>query len=148
MIENFKPGDEKEVSDLVIRVYEQFIAPDFSEKGRKTFLDYATPDVILERFKAGNIILCRKEEGRIVGMIEVRENSHISLFFIDPDYHNRGIGRQLLDEVISRLRGKTDFLTVHSSIYAEKIYEKFGFFRIGELEETDGILHIPMKLNL
>ena len=39
-------------------------------------------------------------------------------------------------------------LIVHSSPYAEMIYQKMGFLKTGEVTKDNGIIYIPMELSL
>lgn len=143
MICNFKPGEETQISEMINRVFDEFIGPEYSEKGRENFRTFADPQSILER---NNLLLTYKIEDNIVGMIEVKNFNHICLFFVDPQYQNRGIGRQFMDKVKMLVKDKTDYITVNSSIYAENIYKSLGCKRVGELQEKDGIKFIPMKI--
>lgn len=86
--------------------------------------------------------------GRIIGMIEVRDNNHICLFFVDKKYHNKGIGRELFNEMLLKIKGKTEYLEVNASPFSEEIYSKLGFKSIGNITEINGILFIPMKMEL
>ena len=144
MIEEFKPGDEIRMSELIGRAFEIFIAPDYSEEGIRTFRSYTGAETILERYRSGDLILLYKEEGRITGVFEVREGNHICLFFVDPDRHGKGTGRALLNELLRRIGGRFDHITVNASPYAEKIYLRLGFSRSADKEVTNGIVHIPM----
>ncbi len=145
MIEDFKPGDEAVLSLMIRRAFEIYIAPDYSDEGLRTFREFTEPDAILRRFQNGDVILCYREEGRIVGVLDVREGNHICQFFVEPDCHGKGIGRTLMSELVRRLEGQFDSITVNASLYAVKIYEKLRFRATGGKEEKDGIVYIPMK---
>jgi predicted GNAT family N-acyltransferase len=81
-------------------------------------------------------------------MIEVRANNHICLFFVDKKYHNKGIGKLLFNEILKKLKEKTNFIEVNASSFSEKIYLRLGFIKTGELTEKNGIKFIPMKMKL
>lgn len=70
------------------------------------------------------------------------------MFFVDDNYHNRGIGRKILsiyeEEILKEEKNEFE-ITVNSSLYAAGIYEKFGFKKTGDPDEKDGIISIPMK---
>lgn len=70
------------------------------------------------------------------------QKSHIALFFVDGAYHHQGIGRALWEAVLEENEAK--IITVHSSLYAEKIYKKLGFVQTGDVQNEDGIQYIPM----
>jgi GNAT superfamily N-acetyltransferase len=69
-------------------------------------------------------------QGKIVGMIDIKENCHICLFFVDSSYQRRGVGRVLLDHALAhclRNTSKVTVIDVHSSLFAVPIYKKLGF---------------------
>ena len=148
MIKPFSLGQEKEVNNLIRSVFKEFVGFEYSEEGNKVFNDFIKPENILERHKNGNIILTYEKNDRIIGMIEVRDNNHICLFFVDKKYHNKGIGRELFNEVLLKIEGKTEYFEVNASPFSEEIYSKLGFKSIGEKKEINGILFIPMKMVL
>ena len=144
MINCFSVGEETEISSLVLKVFDEFIGFEYSETGRNNFRNFASSESILKRHIDGNILLTYKIDKKIVGFIEVRENKHICLFFVDPSFHHKGIGRILMKEIISQLTGKTASISVNSSKYAEPVYKKLGFETIDKIQEKDGIIFIPM----
>lgn len=99
----------------------------------------------MNRHISGNTIKTYKLNNKIVGMMEVKENNHICLFFVDPDHHKQGIGKKLIDEIVKSLKEKSDFITVNSSTFAENIYRGYGFNRTDKIQEKDGIIFVPMK---
>ncbi|MDO4466617.1 MAG: GNAT family N-acetyltransferase [Bacillota bacterium] len=79
-----------------------------------------------------------------VGIIATRnQGRHIALFFVKSEYQGKGIGRMLMEKVWEE--NTYPILTVHSSIYAQKIYEKLGFKITGNLQNESGIHFIPME---
>ena len=83
----------------------------------------------------------------LIGIIGVhRERQHISLFFVLPHYHRRGIGTLLFDYMMSNCN--FTYITVNSSTYAETFYTSLGFKKVGEKEINKGIVSIPMERNI
>ncbi|WP_319477102.1 GNAT family N-acetyltransferase [Marispirochaeta aestuarii] len=148
MIEPFSLGKEKEVHNLLSSVFNEFVGFEYTEEGNKVFNDLIKPENILERHKSGNIILTYEKNGRIIGIIEVRDNNHICLFFVDKRYHNKGIGRELFNEMLLKIEGKTEYLEINASPFSEEIYSRLGFKSIDNKKEINGILFIPMKMKL
>lgn len=64
------------------------------------------------------------------------------LFFIKPDYHRKGIGRELFD--YAYVNQMVEAITVNSSSYAVKFYESLGFTKVAEEQKTDGLKYTPM----
>ncbi len=148
MIKEFKPGQEKSIQLLIKSVFDEFVGYVYSDEGNKVFNDFINSEQILSRHNKGNIILTYEENGEIVGIIEVRDNDHICLFFVNKKYHSRGIGKRLFHSVLEKIKNKTDFVEVNASPFSEKIYSKLGFKKISELIEKNGIEFIPMRMEL
>ena len=86
-------------------------------------------------------------DGQLVGMIDVKDNSHISLSFVDSAYRGRGIGRALLERSIAMCRSRDPgvrTLDVSSSLWAVPVCETLGFCRRSPVREVDGIRFVEM----
>ena len=68
------------------------------------------------------------------------------MFFVDGKYHRKGIGKKLWEVVLSNT--SANLITVHSSLYAAKIYKKLGFYETDSVKEEGGIQYIPMEYNV
>ena len=145
-------GEEKQISNLVNSVFKEFVAPDFSDAGIKTFLDYILPDSIIQRSSAGNhFIITSKKGKKIIGVIEIKDYEHICLLFVDKNFQEQGIAKRLYEMAVESCRKmKPDLqeFTVNSSKYAIPVYEKLGFRQIEGEQMKDGIIFIPMKADL
>jgi ribosomal protein S18 acetylase RimI-like enzyme len=144
-------GEEAEVSDMIACVFNEFVAPEYPPKGIEEFSDYIQPQVLRERADQGHFILLAKHEGKIVGMIEMRGGDHVSLWFVDKRFQGRGIGRQLWTQALAWSRRHwpgVKEITVNSSSYAVKIYERLGFEPRGPQEIANWISFYPMVLRL
>jgi GNAT superfamily N-acetyltransferase len=82
-------------------------------------------------------------DGRIVGGIVIVERGdgcfHLDKIFIDPDYHNRGIGTQamrFIEATYSAAKWTLD--TPVYSVRNHHFYEKLGYVKVDEFEEADG----------
>jgi ribosomal protein S18 acetylase RimI-like enzyme len=144
------PEDVPQVSDLIVRVFDEFIAPEYVVEGVREFLKYVTPEALLKRSQADHFALVATESDQIVGMIEIRHNDHISLLFVDKAFQGRGIARELWQRALGICRSNQPELkqvTVNSSPYAVPIYEKLGFQPQGEQRVTNGIAYVPMVID-
>lgn len=87
---------------------------------------------------------------KLVGMITLRDASHISLLFVDEKYHRQGIGRALVryvnDFLVSGSRALR--MTVNASPYGVEFYHKLGFRDVRPQEQKDGIIYTPMEFLL
>lgn len=147
-----KAGEETEVSRMVETVFSKFVAPDFNKMGINEFMRYIQPAYILNRalFRS-SFFITAKYNGKIVGLIEMKNNDHISLLFVDENHHNKGIAKSLFKQalLISLARDKNiTEITVNASPYAVKIYKQMGFKAEGVEKEVNGVIFCPMKFVL
>jgi len=144
-------GEENEVCGLVADCFNEFVAPDYVQQGRDEFFKYLNPDSLARHLANEHFILVASCGSTIAGMIEVRQNFHISLLFVKRAYQKRGIARELVKTAIDECRqAKPDvaFIEVNSSPYAVPIYEKLGFIRNNEEQTMNGMRFTPMVLRL
>ena len=148
---NFRLMTEDEIEEvciLIMRVFNEFVAPEYSELGNKNFADYVNPDQYRKRFVEDNFTFVAVESDRIIGMVEFRANSHLSLMFVDKEWQGKGISRKLFELGLNKcLKNETGIkkISVHSSLYAIPMYEAMGFQKTGEEILEDGIRYIPME---
>jgi len=102
-------------------------------------------DSIEEMLKDIDKYVCHKIgcDGRIVGGIIVVDlgegHFHLDRLYIDPDYHNQGIGSQAIG-FIEQAYAATSW-TLDTPTYAvrnQHFYEKFGYIK-GDERQADGI---------
>lgn len=148
MIKEFSIGKEKEITSLIKSIFDEFVGFEYSDEGTMVFNDFIKPEQIVDRYNKGDILLTYEEDDKTIGIIEVRNNNHICLFFVDKKYHNKGVGKKLFHAILEKVKGKTGFIEVNASPFSEKIYAKLGFIKLSELKETNGIKYIPMKIDL
>jgi len=139
------------VCELIKDNFNEFVAPGYEKLGVNEFLKYITPEATLNRLSKNHFILVALDGNLVIGVIEVRNLNHISLFFVRKGYQNRGVGRRLNELAIGKCRElKQDsiFIDVHSSPYAVPIYQKFGFVKQSEEQVVNGIRYIPMVIKI
>ena len=145
-------GEENEISDFVWRVFEEYEAKDYSPQGIAEFKSFIEPEFLAKRYaQIGFFLLCCKEDEKLAGVLAIRDFSHISLLFVARDFQRRGIAHRLLELAIEHCRsldGNLDAITVNSSRYAIKVYEKLRFEKTGPELEKNGIRHTPMRLKI
>ncbi len=124
---------------LVERVFMEFEAPEYEPKGVETFLAF-----IRDPEKNNQLTFHGAFDGdTVIGVIAICDKSHISLFFVDAVWQNRGVGRALF--AAARKALGADAITVNSSPYAVEIYRKLGFLPLGPEQIIDGIRFTPMR---
>jgi GNAT superfamily N-acetyltransferase len=142
-------GEEQAVLDLVMRVFDEFVRPDFSAGGVKEFSASAHA-FVLER-PAGHSIVVAERDGELVGMLDLRDGSHIALFFVESAHQGRGVGAALLDEAIGRSLAHgadTAAITVNSAPSAVRAYRSLGFDATAPERDVNGIRFVAMRRGL
>ena len=75
-------------------------------------------DAIRERIAQAHFGMVAIAVDTLAGMIEIRENNHVALLFVEKAYHRRGVARQLLTDALAVARAEqpeADRVTVNSS---------------------------------
>ena len=146
-----EPDEVACVSALILAAFDEFIEPEYTPQGVEAFRKYVQPDVLAGRTAQDHFVLVAARGGELVGMIEMRQNNHVALLFVDKRTHGHGIARELLDHALAAARSKTPELervTVNSSRYGVPAYEKLGFRQTGPERAVNGIVFIPMAKRL
>lgn len=136
---------------LAWKTFLRFEADVYSPEGVKNFENFITDSTLYRMFVMGAYqMFVAVEHGRLVGMITLRDTTHISLLFVDEAYHRQGIGRGLIGYLADYLRTEVgaERVTVNSSPYGVGFYHKMGFRDIRPEETKDGIIYTPMEFIL
>lgn len=142
------PSEWNESMSLCWKTFLEFEADEYSPEGVKNFFDFITSTQIEEMYLNGNYKAVAAFEGKkIVGFLGFRNINHISLLFVDKEYHHKGIATMLIEFLVDYLAGigKTS-TTVYSSPYAVGFYHKLGFVDTDNEKTEDGIRYTPMIL--
>ncbi len=132
---------------LILEVFMEFEAPEYSDEGIKTFTVYVTSDETRQILLNGtNIFFGCYHKKQLIGVVAFRNDSHISLLFVDKNYHRKGIATRLMKKAvkITKKKGVSE-ITLNSSPYAVPFYHRFGFVDTDTQLLTDGIKYTPMK---
>jgi len=141
------PGEEPSVCELVSQVFHEFVAPGYRQEGIEEFFRFADPDAMKERMQSGGFVLVAYQTDVLAGMLEFFPPDRIAILFVVIQH--QGIAKELLTHAIRKARSINPDLskvTVYSSPYAEPIYLKLGFNKIGNVRTEYGITYIPMEL--
>lgn len=151
MIRKMEKEELIDVLELIKTVFMEFEAPDYSQEGIQTFMNFIEMKSIQKMLDDGILKcwVCIKDR-RIVGVVASKNLSHICMLFVDKAYHKKGIGKQLFDEFVKDVKISSDkaMLTVNSSPYAVGFYHKMGFKDTDNELEKDGIRFVPMELSI
>ncbi len=147
-LEYVNPADAEPVGAFIISVFNDSVAPYFPEEGREAFRNYV--DGLADRLADNSFCIVARHKGALAGAIEIREDHHIALFFVDASLQRRGIGRQLVEQAVRDVRdrfGATQ-MTVNSSPNSVTAYKSLGFTVQAEQLYQNGIIFVPMKADI
>lgn len=150
-VQRLPRSDLKNALDLVWFVFQEFEAPDYADQGITEFRNFINLDSIYNRIDNNEIKFwgCYDNEA-LVGVIALLDKKHISLLFVQKEYHRQGIARQLFKAVENQCKSNDNIkeITVNSSPYAASAYRRLGFADIGDEKCVNGIRFIPMKYQI
>jgi len=136
------------VLQLVWDVFEEFEAHQYSTEGVREFQNYIEYSSIKRMLDNSEMMMwgCF-HNGKIIGMIAAKPPNHITLLFVDKQYHRQGIARALYQKIIDYYSRTDDCseISVNSSLYAVEAYKKLGFVATDTEQEKIGIRFVPMK---
>lgn len=139
---NIRQLDKQEFGDAIelsLKVFMECGTNDFDHNGLNAFKDFIYNESLMNELT----IFGAFDDNELIGIIGTKNNrQHISLFFINPKYHRKGIGSILFDYAYSN--HKVTPITVNSSSFAVRFYENLGFTKTAEEQETNGLRYTPM----
>lgn len=148
----FADNDEwEEAMGLAWRTFLEFEGNDYPPEGIRSFEDFITDSGLKRMFLMGVYqMMVAFVDNKMVGIISLRNNTHISLLFVDRNYHKRGIGKALIRALAAYVKAEMgqNKLTVNASPYGVGFYHRLGFQDIGPEKQQDGIIFTPMVLNI
>ena len=126
--------------ELAWKVFCEFEAPDYTSEGTEEFKKCLTDEAYL----AGLRYYGAFDGESLGGLLAIREQKrHICFFFVDGEYHRRGIGTKLFKRMREDFPGQT--ITVNSSPYGLPFYKALGFTATGSEQTVNGIRFTPME---
>lgn len=135
---------------LIWTVFQEFVAPDYSQEGRDYFYNKYMDGGFRSKLAAGKESMYGAYVGdKLAGVLSYSERNTVSCVFVDGNYHRMGIGKKLFETILQKLRkqGVTE-VKLNASPYALPFYRHIGFEETGAQASYNGILYTPMKLLL
>jgi GNAT superfamily N-acetyltransferase len=148
--------DSKAVSRLILTLFDEFVAPGYSKKASKTFRRQTRRQSRCAELGEGESRLVAETlvdgvRDELIGVIGVRDVSHVHWLWVRKDWHRNGVASILMANVIAEIREqRADVMkiTLNSSPYAIPFYLRLGFQICGDEVDKKGIICTPMKLDL
>nr|ADQ54418.1 GNAT family acetyltransferase [uncultured marine crenarchaeote E37-7F] len=128
-IRKFKQEDARKVSYLIRKTLREVNSKDYPQNQIKFMCENHSSKRIVE--KASNRLMYVAVEGeRILGTVGLKD-TFITTLFVNPKFHNRGIGTELMNHVESTARKKGYIcVSVPSSVTAYDFYRKRGYKKV------------------
>ena len=127
---------------LVWRVFLEFEAPNYTDEGIEEF----KRSIFNKEWVSKKRFYGYYDNNKLVGVIATNDINHISLLFVDGEFHKKGIGRKLYEYILQF--NNTDSFSVNSSIYGHEFYKKLGFIDLDNEQCVHGIRFFPMRIDL
>lgn len=136
---------------LIWKTFLRFEAGDYPEEGIHSFLEFISDERLKKLYTIGEYpVYAAFLDGKMVGVISLRSQNHISLLFVEGAHHRKGIGRALINVARDHVRteGRKNFLTVNSSPYGVEFYHRVGFVDTDSTTQKEGIIYTPMRCEI
>lgn len=150
-IRQIKREEFDQAMAIAWKTFLEFEADIYTKEGVKSFYDFIYDPLLEKMFLLGSyLIFGAFIDGRMVGMAGIRNQNHLSLLFVEKEYHKMGIGSALVSSAFqySFQKYKERNYTVNASPYAVEFYHKMGFVDVSKEIFKDGITYTPMKYGI
>ena len=146
-IKHITENNIESAMQLVGCVFDEFVAPYYTQQGVDEFKTFIAIDSIKSKIKTQGLQLFGAfDKNKIIGIVALIKPLHISLLFVAKNYQRQGIAKNLFQIVWqNRIDEKT--ITVSSSPYALEVYKKLGFVIIDKERIKNGIRYIPIPMH-
>ena len=143
-IVKFKKGDERKIANLCKKCILEINRKNLTKKQSDFLIQEFSPKGIIRYSKLATVYVAKLNE-KPVGTVTLF-NNQIKGMFVNPDFHGRGIGTQMLEHVekIAAKKGYP-FTFLNSSKFAVKFYKKFGYKNIKQVDSIVGGLTLMKK---
>lgn len=149
---NINPLSSNEIDSVIQLIKESFdtqVSPWYTPEGVQEFYKYIDLNAFKGRQFKDHEVYAAYMNDSLVGVIEIRNNKHISMLFINNDFRGQGIGTTLIKYIVNILRVQDiRTITVNSSPNSVDFYRNMGFNCIEEEKTINGIRFIQMKLEI
>ena len=133
---------------MIWRTFLKYEGQQHTKEGIRNFFDFITDDELYTAFLKGSYQMMVAVDGnKIIGAGTIRNGNHLSLLFVDEDYHCRGVGRAIMDSLCRYLKEEAGerYMSLKAAPYAVDFYHRLGFRTVKPEEEYSGIRVTEME---
>ena len=144
-------SDSKAISELILPLAKKYVCPTCDASVHDILLNSMSEDNVGKYLSTNyNYVIAVTANDEVVGVAGVRDNTHLYHLFVDDNFQGNGLSRQLWEAVKeeSIKNGNSGIFTVNSAVNAESVYSRFGFKRTEGIRNRQGMIDIPMLLDL
>jgi len=146
LIKNISINEFDQAIALAERVFMEFEAPEYTGEGIECFLNFIhSYEFKRYIFEEENLFLGCFYEEALIGIVAMRNPTHISLAFVLKEFHRKRIATNMFKKLFEdRKKHGTEFITLNSSPFAVPFYHSIGFIDTGVEQTQNGIKFTPM----
>ena len=150
-LRNATLGDEKNISKLITSLMKKYVFPTIENSVHDIVIDSVSEESIKSYLsKNHQYMLAIKDDSELVGVIGMRDKSHLLHLFVCESIQGAGVSRMLWEAMKKEILTEYDIqqFTVNSAINAKSVYLSFGFVETQGIRNRSGMIDIPMVLNI
>ena len=136
--------DLAQASDVLWKSFYFAEKNNHSLQGMERFRDLTSPvSLSINTFDGKLQLFGAFFDEKMVAVGAIKDENHILLLYVLPEYQKRGIGAAFLAYMENRCKGKN--ITLNSSDYAISFYTSRGFELAGKRTVEEELIYTPMK---
>ncbi|MCP4412827.1 MAG: GNAT family N-acetyltransferase [Gammaproteobacteria bacterium] len=154
-IKKAKETDTAAISSLILNTAKAHIRDEFTDDGWELFQRLFSEDCQRELLRNKQYyFLIAEHHKQIIGMLALKDSSHIFQFFISTGWQKQGVGLMLWKYYLQTLKAsklsKNHFntITVNASDFGRGFYLKLGFEIAGKRQMKKGVYFNPLHYSL
>ena len=143
-------ADHVAISALILPLVETFIVPDCTAEGAALLRTSMQPQAILAYLHGDYRYWLAEDAKGLAGVIAVKGRNHLYHLFVAQQAQGQGLATQLWQHALAQCEASDalDQFTVNASLYAQQLYQHWGFVAEQGPRVRMGIVDVPMRLVL